>query len=208
MKWIKESKTLNKIESKISKEKPTSIPPVGQKWAWSNDDQEWILVTASIENPFKIGDSICLLNENEITGKVVGIHGEFLKIDLGTIPRKISRYHYSKLILADDIAELPKKTVEDKQVSFAEYMRKREAARKILAIILDKIKFIGIKKEMPITTDKESDMQPVFNINASVRKKGTILTGKITDIKNDNSITVKWNNGNETTNWLLELERV
>jgi len=208
MNWLK-SQVANKVVSKIDKEKPTTPPPAGMKWAWSGEDKEWILVTASADNYFKVGDKVCLSNENEITGKIVNIQGDFVNIDLGTIPRKISKYHYTNLVLANDTAELPKKSVEEKQVSFAEYMRKREAARKILAILLDKIKFTGTgtKKEIPITTDKESEVEPAFGINASVRKKGTILTGKIIDIKADNSITIKWKDGKETTNWLLELER-
>jgi hypothetical protein len=211
MNWLKKDVVLKEVKSKISKPKPTTTPPTGQKWVWSNDDQEWILMTeASADNYFKVGDKVCLSNENEITGKIVNIQGDFVNIDLGTIPRKISKYHYTNLVLANDTAELPKKSVEEKQVSFAEYMRKREAARKILAILLDKIKFTGTgtKKEIPITTDKESEVEPAFGINASVRKKGTILTGKIIDIKADNSITIKWKDGKESTNWLIELEKV
>ena len=34
------------IEAKVSKPKPTTPPPTGQKWVWDEDAQEWVLMKA------------------------------------------------------------------------------------------------------------------------------------------------------------------
>ena len=203
MNWL--TKKENVVKAKIDKPKPTTPAPDGQKWAWSAEDKDWILVTAS-KRTFINGSWVAEAKNQDVYGKVHHIKGGKVFVDWGKIPASLEAYNPEQLISIRNRSYIPKKTeaiqIED---SFSNYMKKRKSVRKILSIFLEKTSFKGSNTiSQKHVSGQEKPL--VFEINSSIRKKGTKIIGKILDVRKDNSLEVEWKEGNSSIVWKQEIE--
>ena len=119
MEWLSKSST-KEIKGKIDKPKPITPPPDGMKWAWSAEDKDWILVSASSKDSFKKDAWVAEISNTEKVGKISYLKEGKAFVDFGEIPRSLQPYNLKSLIILQDEAAIPVKGKEQIEDSFSD----------------------------------------------------------------------------------------